>query len=282
MGYPDAGKSNYIFRLWLAIRDGKKRDLLPDGSPDEAEYLNTGVQTQLGGAFAGHTPAATQEFSRIPVISKGNKVKLILPDRPGEDWLRVYRERRWPEAWEKLVDANTSCLIFLRIHSKNNRSLIDWMTVQQAYGNRGNFARPSTAFEDVEPTQVVLVEWIQMLSMLYKRQTSEGVRPRIGIVLSAWDLLSQDDAALGPRGYMESEYGFLADFLESNSDRFEFEVFGVSLYGGDFKHQAAFKKDFLDGDPSKLGYVLRQSGATITESDDLTVPIMWALEDNSV
>ena len=70
----------------------------------------------------------------------------------------------------------------------------------------------------------------------------------------------------------------LADFIESNRDRFEFEVFGLTLFGGDLQRQPSFREQFLDApDPRFLGYVVYENSATITECKDLTVPVSWAL-----
>ena len=48
IGGPDAGKSNFLFRLWIALSDGGGI-LQKDGLPAEAEYLQTGADRLLEG-----------------------------------------------------------------------------------------------------------------------------------------------------------------------------------------------------------------------------------------
>src|SRR5262249_61462218 len=55
VGGPDSGKSNYIFRLWLAINDANGA-ICADGLPDHLDYLQTGSQSLLRGEFAQKTP----------------------------------------------------------------------------------------------------------------------------------------------------------------------------------------------------------------------------------
>lgn len=280
VGGPAAGKSNYIFRLWLALRDGTQRKLGQGRLPDEAEYLAEGANAQLGGAFAGHTPHGTGAVCEIPIVTSGFDASLVLPDRPGEEWLRLYSERRWPSEWEHLITPQTTCLVFLRANSVFNVSPPDWMVVQEAYGrNEANLDGSAPTVESGTPTQVVLVEWIQMLLHLFRRYATSPLRPRIGIVISAWDVLSDEDRSVGPLGLLKREFRLLGDFVESNSDRFDLGLFGVSLYGGDFDQQAGFRAEFLaKGDYQSRGYVVQDDlKGNVQQSPDLTLPVEWAL-----
>ncbi|XIA63659.1 hypothetical protein ACFIOY_32050 [Bradyrhizobium sp. TZ2] len=101
VGGVDAGKTNYLLRFWLAMRDRKHRALVPDGLPIDAEYLNLGVAEQLKGQFAGHTQRGTRTLCEIPVKIGDHPAALVVPDGPGEDWQRLYVERRWPADWEE-------------------------------------------------------------------------------------------------------------------------------------------------------------------------------------
>ena len=42
IGGPDAGKSNFLFRLWIAI-DAGQGALVKDGLPSELDYLSGGA-----------------------------------------------------------------------------------------------------------------------------------------------------------------------------------------------------------------------------------------------
>lgn len=277
IGGPDAGKSNFLFRFWLAIRAKMNSNLLPDGPPPSAEYLNQGVGKLLKGEFEIHTRHGTNEICEIPVLANGEKAVVVVPDRPGEDWSRIYRERRIPNDWMDRLGDDTACLILVRAHSDQNQAPLDWISVQHFHGNEGNLIGP--ARQDVTtPTQVVLVDWIQIISRVLRSRSSVAMRPRIGIVVSAWDLLSEEEQAAAPIEYLREQYPLLADFLESNSKNLEIELFGVSLFGGDPKQSAAFKDACLHAaHPCDGGFVVRQVGTGVQRVPDLTLPIGWAL-----
>lgn len=288
IGGPESGKSNYIFRFWLALRDGKTRDIMPGRPPDEAEYLTVGANAQLGGHFAGHTPENTGALCEIPVKAKGDPAALIVPDRPGEEWARLYIDRRWPSEWEPLIDSGTSCLVFIRANSPLNQQPLDWMSVQRSYGeNKANLNReqgsPSIgkqgSSQSGPPTQVVAVEWLQMLKALFRNRVGPRHRPRVGIVVSAWDALSLDDREDGPLGFLRRDFRLLSDFIESNTDRFELSVFGVTLFGGDLDKEAGFHDEFIrEGNPRERGFVVSDNlKGTLRCSADLTLPVGWAL-----
>jgi Double-GTPase 1 len=215
IGGPEAGKSNYIFRFWVALRDGKHRDIMQDRLPDEAEYLTAGAGTQLGGSFAGHTPEGTGAICEIPIKARGVPASLIVPDRPGEEWMRIYADRRWPSEWEALIDAGTSCLVFIRANSPLNQAPLDWISVQRFYGHNGaNLDGSPQVSSKGPPTQVVAVEWLQMLAALFRKRVGPRHRPRIGIVVSAWDVLSDDDREAGPLGYLNRDFRLLMIFTK--------------------------------------------------------------------
>jgi hypothetical protein len=277
IGGSDAGKSNFLFRFWLAIREKSNPLLLPDGAPPIAEYLNRGAAKLLAGDFEMHTPRGTFENCEIPVLARGEKAVVVVPDRPGEEWSRIYKERRIPSDWLGRLSADTTCLVLVRAHSDANQAPLDWISVQHFHGNEGNLMGP--ARQDLStPTQVVLVDWIQIISRILRSGPASVERPKIGVVISAWDLLAEDEKLAGPRKYLRDQYPLLGDFLESNLEKLEVEVFGISLFGGDPKCSASFKDACLDSNnPCGGGYVVHQIGGHAQRVFDLTFPIAWAL-----
>lgn len=277
IGGSDAGKSNFLFRFWLAIREKSNPALLPDGPPPVAEYLNRGAGKLLTGEFEIHTPHGTNEICGIPVLAGGEKAVVVVPDRPGEEWSRIYKERRIPGEWVDRLGAETTCLILVRAHSDANQAPLDWISVQHFQGNEGNLMGPARQ-ELSTPTQVVLVDWIQIIGRILGSGRAGAIRPKIGVVISAWDLLSEDEQVTGPRQYLQDQYPLLADFLESNSKKLEIEVFGMSLFGGDPQRNAVFKDACLHADnPCSGGYVVRQVAGEARRVFDLTLPVAWAL-----
>lgn len=282
VGGPETGKSNYLFRLWLALRDGTERPIVARGLPAVAEYLRQGAETQLTGAFARHTPEGGGSTCEIPIWAAGRESSIILPDRPGEDWVRFYRERRWPSEWKSLLGENTSFLLFIRANSRLNQAPLDWITIQRFQGNAANLEMTEDVSSAGAPTQVMVVDLIQMLSQLMRKLGKRGLR--IGVVVSAWDTVSAEEQAAGPFAYLSSEFPMLGSFLRSAHSRMELKVFGLSIFDGDFDNQADFREEFqTKGNPRERGSVVVDDvRGAISKTSDLTAPVAWSLGINVV
>ena len=274
IGSTGAGKSNYLFRLWLALRDDKKRALVRDGNPKELQYLNNGVSRQLAGQFADRTPMDVRERVAIPLMFNDAPASLTVPDRPGEDWEKFYQRRRFPTDWLDLLHEKTSCLIF--VPAVGTDAPHDWMSIQRFQGAAANLGFDADLRDAPPPTQIVVADTIQLLQAQIKQSVSTSHIPRIGIVITAWDMLPAEQQALGPLEFLRIEHKLLYDLITANRDRFGIETFGVTLYGGDL-NDPEFAKDFGDRHPKERGAVWHQLNGQVECSDDLVLPLAWAL-----
>src|ERR1039458_5416530 len=106
LGGPDAGKSNFLFRLWIAIDQGQGV-LTKDGLPSDLEYLRGGAERLLEGEFAERTSKEVQERVVVPVKCTGGVTRtggtLVVPDAAGAQALGIFRRRQWVGAWEELI-----------------------------------------------------------------------------------------------------------------------------------------------------------------------------------
>ena len=57
---------------------------------------------------------------------------LIVPDLPGEQVLSVYRTRQWSDEWETKIREGCSCLLFVRVDSKELKAPLDWLNCPEA------------------------------------------------------------------------------------------------------------------------------------------------------
>src|SRR5690606_8159520 len=80
------------------------------------------------------------------------------------------------------------------------------------------------------PTQVLLVDLLQLISERAKTPL------RMGVVVSAWDRVQ--DIFDSPKKFLSSRYPLLDQFLETNTDSFEFCVRGLSSTGGQLPDDA--------------------------------------------
>jgi len=275
IGGKSAGKSNYLFRLWNAIDSGKGA-LSKDGLPAELTYLDTGASALLSGTFAGRTAPESLERVVIPVkaTAGGASGELVVPDAPGEQFLQVYRARRWSAAWEELISENCGCLLFVRTDADENVTPLDWATCYEKLG--ATVEEHAIGDQREPPTQVLLTEWLQFLRNAFTAVVGGAFNPRIGIVISAWDMVPADQQASGPGAWLKANFPMLYQFVMANRDAFEFEIFGVSVVSGDLQ-DPEFRKKYLGGNPDDFGSVVHQLTGALQPSQDICLPAAWAL-----
>ncbi|MEZ4447895.1 MAG: hypothetical protein R3B09_00360 [Nannocystaceae bacterium] len=280
IGAPDAGKSNFLFRLWLAV-EGGCGSLIRDGLPSDIEYLRTGAERLLGGEFAGRTSKEVQERVAIPIRSPdtcSQRGVLVVPDVPGEQVLAVYQDRAWGTMWEDAVSSGSSCLMFLRAGSEEIVAPLDWITCFAKLG--APVSRPEECGHGEEPqkvpTQVVMVEWLQFLRRGYRATIGSQFRPRIGIVISAWDAVPCEQQSECPEAYLRENFPMLYQYVKANESDYEVAIFGLSIVAGDLKNDAEFREAYLDGTPHESGYVVYFDGQ-LNVTTDISLPVTWAL-----
>jgi hypothetical protein len=263
----------------MALRDGKHRRLKPNGTPEDVEYLSAGAGAQLRGEYAQRTLGQVNERPSLPLLLDDEPVTLVAPDRPGEDWDRLYRDRRWPKGWVDLLTCQTSYLVF--VPAIGAVHLPDWIATQAYRGAAANFRAPRDLTAAKPPTQVVAVDWIQMLMAAHRRVTRlDPIRctPRIGVVITAWDVVLADDPRATPLTYLKREHRLLHDFIVNVDAAATLRVFGTSLYGEDL-NDPEFRQRLRTGDvpPQSLGYVVQDREGEADSQSDLALPVTWAL-----
>jgi hypothetical protein len=282
VGGPDAGKTNFLIRLWIALQSGEGI-LRSDGLPDDMEYLNDGAQTLLGGEFAPRTSREVHTRNAIPVKAgagaSGFRGQLIVPDSSGEEWMLIHRNREWSDRWESAVPSLMGCLLFVRAGSEEVVPALDWVNCMELFGPREHLPDVPEAGENAGamPTQVVLIDWLQCLRKAVTAHGAGSQRLRVGVVVSAWDRVPSDQQAESPRSYVAANFPMFEDFMASNTHQFQFECFGVSIVGGDLEHAPGFREEFLRGTPARAGYVVHSLGGTFSQTSDHTLPLAWTM-----
>ncbi len=271
VGGPDSGKTNYLGRLWLAIHNGTGR-IEADGVPEDLEYLNEIASFFLQGKFAPHTNIPRSKvILPIKISDQGAVLRntLIVPDIAGEEWMNIYRKRGWSDEWEKDFFSVTGCLIFVRADSHAIVTAIDWGTWAGLFPDA-----PQQNFDI--PTQVVLVDWLQCLRSVFAEKMP-GYRPRVGVIVAAYDLVPNEQKDKGPEFFLKSNFPLFWQYINAVQDLFDIRVFGTSIADGDFKADPAFRQRFLKASRIQAGSVTYHSKTGVQESKDIGLPILWAM-----
>ena len=276
IGGPDTGKTNFIARLWVALQT-RSGALTPSGTPDKIKYVEDAVGYLHQGSFAPRTDQnleADQGSITIPLgldePLEEEIAKLIIPDISGEIWKKAVETTEFtPERMAQLEDA-VGALLFVRVLSPLNVDPPDWVNAAKLMEYQGGDAQL-----DKMPTQVILCEFLRFLELKLPDRTA-GRKPRIAVIITAWDLLDNDRSVAGPRAYLQKEYPLFAGRL-ADLDRFDVAIFATSIVGGDPQADQEFRYKLLDSDFKSVGFVRFDHDGTVKEVNDFTLPIAWVI-----
>lgn len=120
-------------------------------------------------------------------------------------------------------------------------------------------------------SQSKLVDLLQMISL----NSKAGKPLRLGLVISAWDVVIKNEPEIAPSKWIGQAAPLLQQFVSMNPERFEVRAFGISAQGGD--NQADGESLRMLDDPSKRIIVV---GPDCGEHD-ITAPLAWILKSNA-
>lgn len=273
VGVPDTGKSNYVGRLWGSLKAGKGA-LKRAGMPRNIEYVESICEHLLLGEFAGRTDTnlARQDFC-VPLNSGAGSefTELVVPDFTGELWRDAVKHSEIPLEWLNALENADGALLFVRAHSPLNIQPFDWVTARNALTHsvgEGN--------EEMElPTQVILCELLRLLQQ-YLSKRPDGGKPRVAIVVTAWDTLDAEAQAAGPILYLRKQFPLFAGMLE-DADRIDRRIYGVTIVGGDLQRDEQFRERYQHMIMSDSGSVTLERDGVWDTDPDITLPVAWAI-----
>jgi hypothetical protein len=271
LGVPDSGKTNYIGGLWRALDSGTGA-LHAAEQPEDINFVLEIADHLFQGGFAPrseHTDSR-RDFEVVVAAKKdGPRARVVVPDVSGELWRKAVIESEIDRDWMDELRRADAALLFVRVESDQDVRPLDWVTSRKMLEKIGG--EEDRGF----PTQVMLCELIRFLEIsLADRE--DGKRPRLSVVISAWDIVDPGKFAQGPMAYLEREYPLVAGKLV-DLERLDVEIFGLSVVGGDLKHDPHYRQAFLEAGLDGQGWVAVRDGDGWRKDPDLTLPIAWAV-----
>lgn len=273
VGYPDSGKSNFVGRLWLALQ-GRKFNLIANNTPDDIKYVEEMAAYLLQGRFAPRTDQ--EDFMRhfkVSVKSKNdeNVADILIPDVSGELWKKAVETLEIPEKWLSMLRSSSGALLFVRVLSDLNVQPLDWVNSQRLLqANLGSENQSNNI-----PTQICLIELLRFLEETMISSDGKD-KPKVAIIVTAWDLLNKGDAAAGPHGYLKSQFPMFAGRI-LDTQKLEIKVFGSSIVGGDFTIPE-FVEKYLENGVDNAGFIItKDENENLQIIPDITTPIGWLL-----
>jgi hypothetical protein len=200
---------------------------------------------------------------------------IVIPDVSGELWLNLYKNREWPVAWDKLLSSKTGFVLFVQAGSPLEVPSLDWVTCERYYNDTGKMQSQTDT-----PTQVLLVDWVQIVRYVFNQEVGASAIPKLSIVVSAWDRVSGEEGT-SPAHYLASRYPMFSDYLASQGHRFDVRVFGVSVASGDLDKDPTFRESYMSGDPATQGFAVSGLIHGRLRREDVLLPVYWALNEGS-
>ena len=281
MGGPDSGKTNYLARLWEALRSGEGALIAPH-IPNDVGYVEEALRHLLQGEFAPRSDENFIESGRgfaIPVVeaknAEGEPVEIVVPDVTGELWKKAVLTCELPSTWMENLRSSFGALLFVRVGSNQTLAPLDWVTTAQL--RRLNLTAAEKGQDDTLkiPASVMLCEFLRFLEFALADKT-DGAKPRVAILVTAWDILDPNVADKGPMVHLADEYPLLTGRLADIS-KLDVRVFGTSVVGGDFADEK-FRQKFFVRELRESGYVVHETDEKVTKNYDLTLPVAWVCE----
>ena len=277
IGAPDSGKTNYLARLWRALT-GENASLRATQQPDDVRYVLDALTHILQGEFAPRTDTNVDvdgNHCSIQVAWERDGVTqqadLLVPDVSGELWAEAVQTNELPATWLASVRQSIGALLFVRVDSDQHIPSLDWVTARE---------RLEVGGEDAVwqiPTDVQLCEFLRFLE-LFLGTNVDVLKPRVGVLVAAWDIVDEHRSQQGPKAYIRHEFPLFAGRLADIST-IEVEVFGVSVVSGDFRDEA-FKERFLAGHVDEFGFVVTEPGP-VPPRAGVETPVRWVLDGKS-
>lgn len=250
LGGPDSGKTNYVGRVWPAL-DAKTGSLVAATQPHDIGFVLDTSEHLFQGHFAPRTEH-TEDRRDFEVIVRpaagGAETTIVIPDISGELWRTAVINSEIAQAWMDELRRADGALLFVRVGSDQDVRPLDWVTSRKLLAKVGQDEDRSKL-----PTQVMLCELIRYLELTMATRP-DGGKPRVSVVVSAWDRVDQATFDRGPSTYLAIEYPLFAGRLD-DCEGLDVQTFGLSVVGGDLKDDPLFRDRFLNSGLDEHGWV---------------------------
>ena len=191
-------------------------------------------------------------------------------DYAGEQLTYIFESRSVNEKWaESLINAN-GWMVFIRLNdeTKYKHKIEDLLT------NRDVIKKGKTKQEETDSVDANIwwIELFQIILHVCNLKRSQRIsKPKLAIVLSCYDQISNSTSTTTPKEIFEKELPLLNQFLHSNWEQDKITIWGLSSLGRALDKRS--QNTFVDNGPENQGWII--SPDSYERSTDLTSPIVW-------
>lgn len=238
IGLPASGKTSFLAALWYLVQHKEvEHRLTLERMEGDSRHLNQISNLWASFEVVPRTPINTNRTVSMVLHDSVTRktITLVFPDLSGESFMAQWVERHFTVNYDSFLKESVGGVLFISaLDYRKPVRIASAMPLLKEMGvagpSNGGTDDSSIAWDSTKaPTQVQLVELLQFVA------EREYFKPpfRLALVISAWDQLKGVKAT--PVKWLIDEMPFLSQFLESNQRLFNFNVYGLSAQGGDYK-----------------------------------------------
>lgn len=268
VGLPATGKTTYLVALYDAVKDSPASKLRVEKIFEGGRhYIEARRQEWLQCRPLTRTPQTPEQIDlTLREVGTSTVHMISIPDIDGEAFRGLVDEHEIRSDIKQLVSDAEGVLFFVNPSKVEENPAIDELGYEPAdSGSSAAESEPVWKPEYASP-QVKFVVILQLL-----REWTTRDRLRIGLVVSALDVLDGGPDENKPAQYLKSRLPLLSQYLKSNSDFFEWATFGVSGQGGDYKKDEQRLLEHASA-ADRVRVVVNDEQAP---TQDITAPLRW-------
>ena len=272
VGMPSGGKTSYIVRFCsqLLLNKGDMMYHLSDGKlPEGYERIKDSLEKMQSFQNVMRTLENVHYNMTLPLVNeKGEELSLMIPDLSGEHYRKLVEDRYIErKIYDGLQEAD-EILFFLNPETMEKEERLKWEEISAAsLVSESMNAKKGDGFDIKVPekaTQSQVVELLQILLYYVKKKMT------IKFVISAWDRVEKRQVGnkITPEEYLKNKFPFLYQCIIGNTERMEYEIFGVSALGAEYDDEEEMEKlENADVDIDTLVKIVMPDG---TEYQDVS------------
>lgn len=274
VGMPSGGKTSYIARLCsqLLMSGGDMMYHLSDKKlPGGYEYIKDPLEKIQSFQNSMRTIENVHYDTTWPLVNeKGEEISLVIPDLSGEHYRKLVEDRYIEKnIYDGLQEAD-EILFFLNPETMEKEERLKWGEISAAsmIGESMNVEKEDSfdtkVSEPEKATQSQVVELLQILLYYAKKKMT------VKFVISAWDRVEkkQEGNKITPEEYLKNKFPLLYQCIIANTERMEYEIFGVSALGAEYDDEEEMKElENADVDIDTLVKIVMPDG---TEYQDIS------------
>ncbi|MCT1531316.1 hypothetical protein M3B46_09940 [Sphingobacterium daejeonense] len=267
IGGPNAGKTHFGGQLYgrLNARTERYRIISP---PDDFTIFQEVLDNLNDGKSSGHTHVTSNQTLALEIEDNaGVKSVFSFPDYGGEQIKAIVNDRRVNKIWKEQIDKSSSWMLFIRLDEVKaiedvvNRGLPD----QDVLKNRTEKSEPMSLSDTAFYTEL-----LQILLFVKKVGIRQRITdPKLTLVLSCWDLLSDEDQKKLPKDVLQDKLPGLFSFIHGTWTEDACKIIGLSSTEKSLSNNDS-DLEFVKKGPENFGYMITATGEKET---DLTFTI---------